>query len=163
VPDDWKDFHCRAQIQPGLCHRGVRVLALIELEFTPTGVRERVCAGVRATMSCEKIEHAAENLAAAPAAAVRSHLFRRHYAGAIKAHVQSEVWMPTRSEHSREAGAHFDPRSQRLHEEHIFVGRLALYRSAYYRVPRPEPEPERCCAGRLLETPKLPAVKRRPD
>ena len=78
----------RAQIQPGLCHRGIRLLGADRSRIPyPAGVGQPGRAGVR-TPGAGKNRHARGNLAAAPAAAIRPHLLRRSLCvGLLQLHV----------------------------------------------------------------------------
>ncbi len=78
----------RPKIQPGLCHRGVRLLGAGRSRVPyPAGFRHQGRAGVRARRAREN-RHARGNLDAAPAAAVRPHLLRRSLCvGLLQLHV----------------------------------------------------------------------------
>ena len=89
LPDDLlQALPRRAQIQPGLCHRGVRLLGADRSRIPhPAGLGQPRRAGVRAGRAGED-RHARGNRAAAPADAVRPYLLRRSLCvGLLQLHV----------------------------------------------------------------------------
>jgi peptidyl-dipeptidase Dcp len=131
-------FPRRAQIQPGLCHRRIRVLGADRSGIPhPAGRGDPGRAGVR-TPGTRKDRHARGNLAAAPAAAVRPHLLRRSLRGRLlQLHV---VRGDGRRRVRRFRGSRQHLRSrgrQAPARRHLFLGRLARSRRRLCRIPRP--------------------------
>ena len=131
-------LHRRAQIQPGFCHRGVRLLGAGRSRIPhPAGVRDHRRAGVRA-QGAGKDRHARRDLAAAPADPVRPHLLRRSLrVGLLQLHV---VGGDGRRCVRRLRGGRRYLRSgdrQAPARRHLFVRRLARSRGRLCRVPRP--------------------------
>src|SRR5258707_4091055 len=122
-------LHRRAQIQPGLCHRGIRLLGADRPGIPhPAGLRQPGRAGVRAP-GTGKDRHARGNLAAAPAAAIRPYLFRRSLCvRLLQLHVvRGDGCRCLRR--VRGGRRHFRPRDGKAPaRRHLFVGRLARSR-----------------------------------
>ncbi len=128
----------RAQIQPGLCHRGVRLLGADRPRIPhPAGLGQPRCRRVREGGAGEN-RHARRDRAAAPAHAVRPHLLRRPLCvGLLQLHV---VGGDGRRRVRRLRGGRQHLRSRHRQapaRRHLLVGRLARPRGCLCRVPRP--------------------------
>ena len=148
LPDDLlQALPRRAQIQPGLCHRGVRLLGADRSRIPhPAGLGQPRRAGVRAR-GAGKDRHARGNLDAAPAAAVRPYLLRRSLCvGLLQLHV---VGGDGRRRVRRLRGGRQHLRSrgrQAPARRHLFVGRLARSGRRLCRLPRPRAGARRAAA-----------------
>ena len=142
----------RPQVQPGLCHRGVRVLGADRPRIPhPAGRSQPRRRRVREGRARED-RHARGNRAAAPAHAVRPHLLRRPLCvGLLQLHV---VRSDGRRRVRRLRGGRRHLRSRHRQapaRRYLFVGRLTRARGGLCRLPRPR------AGGRRAAAPARPA------
>ena len=149
-------LHRGAKIQPGFCHRRVRLLRADRSGVPhPAGGREPRRAGVRAQGAGEN-RHAGGNLAAAPAQQF-GHIFSGdHYASGYYSYMWSEVMDADAFGAFEEAGDIFDPATaKRLHDDIYSSGGSRDPEDAYIAFRGREPEPEALLRRRgLLDVPE---------
>ena len=158
LPDDLlQALPRRAQIQPGLCHGGVRLLGADRSRIPhPAGLGEPRRAGVRARRSWKRSACPRKSRCGTGRQQF-GHIFSGdHYASGYYSYMWSEVMDADAFGAFEEAGDIFDPAvAKRLHDDIYSSGGSRDPEDAYVAFRGREPEPDALLRRRgLLETPE---------